>query len=395
MKIVISGASGLVGSEVVPILVELGHTLLLISRDVRGLKARFPELKSVSLEAWEKEAKKYDVFLHLAVMNNNQTGSFDDFHGANADLTSRFAVGARRSGIPRFIYPSTVQTLLPGNKSHYVESKMVAEQSIQEHFLDFAEIVYLGLVHGKKYSGKLSSLNWLPSPVAQFFFSLFSALKPTTGAQLLVDYVTQTENFSESRGLVLTDPKGKNHIYRLWQRTLNVSFVVAVLLLSPILLAVWLAIIATNGRPGFFLQKRIGRGGGQFLCAKFRTMKNGTETIGTHLVSEQSVTAVGKFLRRFKIDELPQAINVASGQMNLIGSRPSLPSQQDVIRERTARGVIDHTPGLTGWAQVNGVDMSNPEKIAEYDAQYVALQSVWLDTLIMKRTLFSVKPTTP
>lgn len=388
MKIVMSGASGCVGAEIVPLLIESGHGLLLVSRNPERTQVSFPGVSVVSVESWEFQARDYDVFLHLAVMNNDRSGSRAEFFGANAELTASYAEGARRARIGRFIYPSTVQALLPGRYSHYVESKLAGERKARKIFPNSIEIVYLGLVHGARFSGKLSFLNGFPQRVSHFFFSIFSALKPTTRAELLVDYVNEPERFARKNPKVITDHKLENSTYRLWRAGLNVVFVLAVILLAPVLLAVWIVIVLGSGRPGFFLQERSGRGGSTFRCAKFRTMQNGTKSMGTHLVDEKSVTPLGRFLRRSKVDELPQAVNVALGHMSLIGPRPSLPTQHEVITARELHGVVDYTPGLTGWAQVNGIDMSNPDKIAKYDAQYLGLQSVWLDALIMKRTLF-------
>lgn len=352
------------------------------------MKRRFPELKVRSIHNWESLAKGYDVFLHLAVMNNNRPGSRGDFLRANADLTASYAVGAKKAKIRRFIYPSTVQTFLPAHDSYYVESKLAGEKKAREFFSNSVEVVYLGLVHGAKFSGRLSLLNRFPQPVGRSVFSVFSPLKPTTRAKLLADYVNEPERLAPKNLGILTDSKLENLIYRFWRYGLSLGFVLAVILLAPLLLTVWLVIVLGSGRPGFFLQERLGRGGSTFRCAKFRTMQNGTKSLGTHLVDEKSVTPLGRFLRRLKVDELPQAVNVALGHMTLIGPRPSLPTQQEVIIARELHGVVDYTPGLTGWAQVNGIDMSNPDKIAQYDAQYLGLQSVWLDVLIMKRTLF-------
>lgn len=388
MRIVVSGASGSVGSEIVPLLSRSGHVLLLISRYPETMQARYPKLQVVSVDDWESQAREYDVFLHLAVMNNDSATSRLEFFRANADLTASYAEGALRVKIGRFIYPSTVQALLPAHDSCYVESKLAGEKEARKLFSDSVEIVYLGLVHGTRFSGKLSFLNRFPEPIGRLFFPIFSAFKPTTGAKLLADYATETERFARNKPQILTDPKPANFTYRFWRMGLNVGFVAAVILLVPVLLTFWLVIVLGSGRPGFFLQERLGRKGLSFRCAKFRTMKNGTESVGTHLVDEKSVTPLGSFLRRLKIDELPQAVNIALGQMTLIGPRPSLPTQLDVIGARELSGVVDYTPGLTGWAQVNGIDMSNPDKIAEYDAQYLGLQSVWLDVQILKRTLF-------
>ena len=391
MKIVISGASGSVGSELVPLLTQAGHSLLLISRDAEKLKTQFTASNVASLEAWESFADGYDAFLHLAVLNNDQAGSLEDYFEVNSDLTGSFAAGARRLGIPHFIYPSTVQALLPGKHSPYVQSKRAGEKSAQANFGCGAETMYLGLVHGRQYSGKLALLNGLPRSTASFFFSLFSALKPTTSINQVADYFGPDGPSGPHQSRILTDRKIANSSYRAWRKFVDGVFVVAVVLLLPLLVLVWLMVVLEDGRPGLFSQERIGRGGSVFQCFKVRTMRNGTEPKGTHLVAQPAITGVGRILRRFKIDELPQAWNVLRGDMSLIGPRPCLPNQHEVIAARDSLFILEVQVGLTGWAQVNGVDMRDPVKIALYDAEYLGLQSVWFDLLILRRTLFPAR----
>ena len=391
MKIVISGATGSLGSELVPLLTQAGHSLLLISRDVEKLKTQFPGTSVASLEAWEPFAEGYDAFLHLACLNNDQAGSLEDYFEVNSVLTGALAAGARRLGISRFIYPSTVQAFLPGQDSRYVQSKRAGEISAQANFGYGAEIIYLGLIHGGQYSGKLAFLNRIPRGTAPFFFSLFSALKPTTSINRIANYLGSHEPSCPHQPQFLTDRKITNFSYRAWRKLLDGVFVVAVVLLLPLLAIAWLMVVLEDGRPGLFSQERIGRGGTVFRCLKVRTMRNGTESKGTHLVAQPAITGVGRILRRFKFDELPQAWNILRGEMSLIGPRPCLPNQYEVIAARDSQSIFELQAGLTGWAQVNGVDMRDPEKITLYDAEYLGLQSVWFDLLILRRTLFPAR----
>lgn len=387
MKIAVSGASGSVGRNLIPLLVQAGHTLLLISRDPAKVAGQFPGLAVASSATWEEDARDYDIFLHLAVRNNNQGGNLSEFMEANANLTSTFAQGTRRAGISRFLYPSTVHALMPGASSPYALSKVAGMEAAHVSFPGGVDVVYLGLVHGQHYSGKLSFLNKLPRPVGSFVFSLFSALKPTTSVNQLVDYLSLPWPVGADHSSILTDSKSQNATYRLWQALLGGVFVLAVSLLSPLLLVIWALIVIEGGRPGIFTQERRGHGNTVFNCVKFRTMRNGTGSRGSHLVDSDAVTKVGRILRRLKIDELPQAWNVVRGEMVLIGPRPCLPNQDEVIAARQSRDVVDYSPGLTGWAQVNGVDMSDPEALATYDSQYLGLQSVSFDLQIIRGTL--------
>lgn len=122
-----------------------------------------------------------------------------------------------------------------------------------------------------------------------------------------------------------------------------------------------------TGSP-IFRQQRVGRDGHPFVLVKFRTMRVGTLSVASHLASSEDITSFGHFLRRTKLDELPQLWNVLIGDMSLVGPRPCLLTQKQLIHEREIRGVLSVRPGITGLAQVQGVDMSVPERLAEIDA---------------------------
>ncbi len=125
-----------------------------------------------------------------------------------------------------------------------------------------------------------------------------------------------------------------------------------------------------------FRQERVGRNKKPFTLIKFRTMPVETQSVATHLVGASSVTKLGSFLRKTKLDELPQLINVVKGEMSLVGPRPCLFNQQELIEERETRGVFDVLPGVTGLAQVNEVDMSTPKKLAEWDQKMIQTMSL-------------------
>jgi len=161
------------------------------------------------------------------------------------------------------------------------------------------------------------------------------------------------------------------------------------LLLSPLLLIVALAIRIDSPGPALFRQRRIGRASSEFTILKFRTMKVGTADLASHLMGPGSsrVTRLGRFLRRTSIDELPQLWNVLSGGMTLIGPRPALYNQYDLIALRQAVDVDALKPGVTGWAQIHGRDdIPIPVKV-EYDRYYLEHLSPWLDVRIALRTL--------
>ena len=138
----------------------------------------------------------------------------------------------------------------------------------------------------------------------------------------------------------------------------------------PLLLIVALLGFFDTGSP-IFRQERVGRNKEPFVLVKFRTMKVGTASVASHLASSSAITSFGNFLRRTKLDELPQLWNVLKGEMSLVGPRPCLFNQQELINEREKRGVYAVRPGITGLAQVNEIDMSTPELLAETDAQMI------------------------
>lgn len=147
------------------------------------------------------------------------------------------------------------------------------------------------------------------------------------------------------------------------------------ILLSPVLVILYALGLFDTGSPLFF-QQRVGKNQKPFTLIKFRTMPVNTQSVATHLVGANSVTKLGHFLRRTKLDELPQLLNVIKGDMSLVGPRPCLSNQEDVIRERVKRRVFDVRPGITGLAQIREVDMSTPVELAELDSEMMSTMSV-------------------
>ena len=165
-----------------------------------------------------------------------------------------------------------------------------------------------------------------------------------------------------------------------------------ILTLAPLFLLLVLAVRLTSNGPVLFRTQRVGKGNKLFTMYKFRTMQMDTPQVATHLLKEpdQFLTPIGKLLRRTSLDELPQLINVLSGEMSLVGPRPALFNQDDLIALRTAGGVDALTPGITGWAQVNGRDeLPIPEKV-KLDEWYLKNRSLWLDLKIVGMTVFKV-----
>ncbi len=145
---------------------------------------------------------------------------------------------------------------------------------------------------------------------------------------------------------------------------------IGLVLTFPILILVCILGYFETGSP-IFIQERVGKNKKPFKLIKFRTMSVDTKSVASHLVGTASITKLGKFLRKTKIDELPQLINVLKGEMSLVGPRPNLFNQKDLIQEREKLGVYNVLPGITGLAQISDIDMSTPELLAKTDAEMI------------------------
>ena len=169
------------------------------------------------------------------------------------------------------------------------------------------------------------------------------------------------------------------------------SLFIGILLFIPLIVVSLLVRLTSHG-PAIHWSKRIGKNNAPFMMPKFRTMKIDTPQVATHLLQNGGnyLTPIGSFLRKSSLDEIPQLWSVLIGDMNLVGPRPALFNQDDLIALRTAKGVHEVIPGLTGWAQVNGRDdLPIPVKV-EFDAEYLKRQSLWLDIRILWMTVLKV-----
>ena len=183
-------------------------------------------------------------------------------------------------------------------------------------------------------------------------------------------------------------------MYPYVKRALDfVLSLVALILLSPVMLIIAIVIRATSPGPVFFRQKRVGLRRSHFMIYKFRTMRtDAPKDAPTHLLqnAQSFITPVGKFLRASSLDELPQLINILRGEMAVVGPRPALWNQYDLIAAREAVGANDVLPGLTGWAQINGRDELPIDVKAWLDGEYVRRMSFLFDLRCIFGTVFSV-----
>jgi O-antigen biosynthesis protein WbqP len=160
-------------------------------------------------------------------------------------------------------------------------------------------------------------------------------------------------------------------------RLLDISFsFIGLLLLSPLLVILLIIGFFDTGSP-IFQQERVGRCKKPFRLVKFRSMYLNAPSVATHLASASSITPFGSFLRKSKLDELPQLWNVFIGDMSFVGPRPNLFNQTELIEERSKRGVYAISPGITGFAQIHKIDMSTPQLLAETDAKMIEHLNLW------------------
>jgi len=324
--------------------------------------------------------------------NDNAAASPEDFAQANVALALDVFQAARDAGIRRFVNVSSFHALDPSNRSPYAESKRDAARQLSQlsNANDLAAVtVYFPAVVGENLAGKLAAVARLPRFARKPMLTLLGAARPTVN----LDRVTETilnlsaPGLAVDREFIVANDQEANPAYLLAKRGMDIAFSLIILVLfSWLLLAIGLVIRLQSDGPALFRQERLGKDRRPFTCYKFRTMDVRAPNVGSHEVSSSVITPVGRILRRTKLDELPQAINILLNQMSLVGPRPCLPTQNDVIAARERLGVFSIMPGITGLAQIRGIDMSTPETLAEWDARYMATRSIVSDLQIILAT---------
>jgi lipopolysaccharide/colanic/teichoic acid biosynthesis glycosyltransferase len=335
----------------------------------------------------EIEARGYDALVHLAVLNNDKSKQISDFRAVNVALLETVLNSARGAGIKTFINTTTLHASQTGFLSSYAQTKREAEDVLSR--ADDIAVVNLRLpaVYGSTFAGKLASLSRLPAFLRPIAFQCLASLKPTVNVKLVAAEILNSARRGISTETIVSDSQRGNLVYHIIKRILDIAFALFVIvILWGVLLGAWLAVKFTSPGPGIFAQQRVGKGGLPFICYKFRTMSLGTKEAGTHEVTADSVTAVGRFLRKTKIDELPQVWNILRNELSLVGPRPCLPVQRELVAARSELGVLDEVGGITGWAQIQNVDMSDPDRLAKLDAEYLALRTIPLDLKIILAT---------
>ena len=245
-----------------------------------------------------------------------------------------------------------------------------------EQYMSTSETVSLiAKAHSKKvYQSKLLALAIQPfmfySTLEKAFGSLTYDLSMPGGPNSLnynnVSFEESIKKSAQTSNLISSNRK-----YFVLQRPLDIVFsTTGLVVASPLLIGAAAIGYLDTGSP-LFIQERVGKDQKPFNLIKFRTMKVSTESVASHLVDNTSITKLGKILRKTKLDELPQLINVLKGEMSLVGPRPNLFNQKDLIEARDKIGVYEVLPGITGLAQLSGIDMSTPERLAKKDKEMI------------------------
>lgn len=389
--IIITGATGYVGRQL------LQHfppdaNLLLVSRDALALEDQgYAVIDYAGLREIDFASA---VFIHLAVRNNDAPGNLDEFRETNVAFLMEVAKIAKQGNAQRFINICSIHALDPGERDNYGISKQEGATRLREYWPDGTVNLYLPAVRGDLLRGRLAALNGLPGFMRASAVSALKQVKPTIAIDHLARVLRELATAGELPGgarracQFVADPVSAVGLYAAIKRASDLTAGLVILLLGwPFLALLAVYIRLDSAGPALFLQKRVGQDGKEFTCFKFRTMTVGTGDLATHDVSVAAVTKAGRFLRRTKLDELPQAINLVRNQMSLVGPRPCLPSQHELISARRERGVLCAKPGITGLAQINDIDMSDPALLAAWDARYVAFRTTATDFIICARTL--------
>ena len=384
-KIIITGASGFIGRQLVPLLVSEGIELLLVGRSAEKLAALFPEIRNCSYAEISDAGQGFDALLHLTVLNNDATHLADEFQRVNVELLRETVFAATRAGIARFLNVTSFHAF-DGKDSEYARSKRTALDALDEEKEISVTNIYLPAVYGEEFTGKLSIVEKFPAFIRPAILNVLTALLPAMHVSKLAHFLT-TELDSAARRVLLANDQDQNIVYRGGKRLIDLMFCIAVIVFAGWILAiVWILVRLGSPGPGIFAQERVGKHSKTFICYKFRTMKAGTRQAGTHELTADAITGVGAFLRKTKIDELPQILNILRGELSLVGPRPGLPVQTRLTEARSAQGVYSVLPGITGLAQIQGIDMSDPERLADVDARYIAQRGLLLDIKIVIAT---------
>lgn len=383
-RILLIGGSGFIGNQLAPLLRDRGHHVKVASRNAdisRGIIGR---------DGWASAIATADIIVFLSVINNNVDEELEAVRVVNVELPFEIlSLIAGRSGQKLILFGSDHADSTFASDS-YELSKLELAQRLRAQPGAAVTMLILSPVHGKKFVRKLAFIDRLPGILRSFAVLVIGALRPLSHVDRIADAIeaVSISPNDEPNFISVVDDQDRNFIYRSAIRLFDIGFAIGVIIFFGWLMAILaIAVAVTTTGPVLHKQHRVGRNGAIFICYKFRTMRNNTPQIATHQMSANSITAIGKRLRDWKLDELPQVFNIIANQMSLVGPRPCLPSQHELVAARKRLGVLVLKPGITGWSQIQGIDMRNPERLAQSDASFLNQRSILFYLQIVLLTL--------
>lgn len=389
-RILITGATGFLGKYLLNYFNDKDYELILVGRNKEFTNQIYPNRIAINYEDMKILQKKIDVIIHLAAVNNNSKLPFKSYFNVNVNLYKDILNFALQNSVPKVINLTTTH-IFTGKNNNYIKTKTLALKEGKKYKNLEIYNIFCPIIYGKVFIGKLKFLNLFPRVVTGVIFDILSIITPVVSINSVVECIEKliTETKQIPRNIYISDDKNKNIYFRIFKILLDICFVVAVILFFWwAFIIIWFLIRLTSPGSAIFAQKRIGKNGLIFKCYKFRTMNIETENVATHEVNRHSITSIGKFLRASKLDEIPQIINIIRGELSLIGPRPGLPNQTELFAARKLRGIYNVLPGITGLSQINNIDMSTPNKLAEWDKRYIAMRSIPSEIKIIILTFF-------
>ena len=324
---ILIGASGYIGKELVPLLASHATHLALIGRDKNKLKSKFPNHSIYDYDDLKNLTGSWDCIIHLAVANNKKDFSIEKSRKVNVELFQHIVRFAKEHSIPRVVNFSYTHALVPMVRTPYAITKREAfdwSKKVKDIQID---TVFLPFVYGNTWSEGLNFLNKIPRPLADFLFLILKSLKPSVKIQTIADWLQVSANPIKNQ-ILLSEGQANNIIYQFSKRVFDVCAALFIIVAFCWLFAIIsLVIFVSSGSPILFRQTRVGKNMEPFVLFKFRTMEAETKDLPTHLVSVSSVTKVGKFLRKIKLDEMPQVFNILRNDLRR--PRPSLINQKE------------------------------------------------------------------
>ena len=381
MNIIITGCTGYIGKILIPKLLKLNFNILAVGRNTEKIRFMFPELKCCNYQELIKQKDNFEFILHLAISNNLKKYNYKKFLETNVVFLKDILKISRKLKIKKFIYLRSIREIDIFDQSNYAKSKILRlEKNLK------IETILIPLIYSSNfYPEKISFLNRLPKSISEYLFHFISSIKPTLNVNTLVNHLRKKYR---PNSVYLYEDLVDNKFYKIFNILVNLGFsIITIISFFWLLIGVYLIIVIESRGGGLFKQKRIGRNGKEFTLYKFRTMIENTKNVETHKISKEQVTKIGKYLRVLKIDELPQFLNILRGEVSLIGPRPSLISQKELIACRKKKKILTISPGITGWAQVCGIDMSDIKKLVQIEEDYLILRSILFDLKILLYTL--------